>query len=271
MPAWIYAEQFVVAESIERRKLTESESEKLVTEHSALVKAIAQSLLKRLPASVQLADLLQDGYIGLLGAILQTTKERVGAHYLNYISQRVRGAMLDGLREGDPATRAVRRMMRRVEQAIHQLGHQLGRSPSEAEVALSLTMPLADYQRLLQDAHGYTLFSIEDFDDQDSPADYLEWCMATQSDPLAALERRALQKKLLIAISDLTAREDEVMTLRYVDDLTMLRIAERLGLSEGRISQIHSQATAKLRAAVIGNEAAPSLLATRRRMPELQV
>ena len=259
-----------MVDGTKRRKLTESESERLVTEHAPLVKAIAQSLLKKLPASVEFDDLVQDGFIGLLGAILQTTKARVGAHYLNYISQRVRGAMLDGLRDIDPATRSVRRAMRAVEQAINQLGHQLGRSPNEDEVARSLAMPLAEYQRLLQDAHGYTLFSIEDFDDRDSPAEFLDWCMNTKSDPLAALERRALQRKLLMAISELSEREDEVMTLRYVEDLTMLRIGERLGLTEGRISQIHSQATAKLRAAVMDAQIAPSLLATRRRSPELQ-
>ncbi len=178
--------------------------------------------------------------------------------------------MLDGLRDIDPATRFVRRAMRAVEQAINQLGHQLGRSPNEEEVARSLAMPLSDYQRLLQDAHGYTLFSIEDFDDRDSPADFLDWCMNTKSDPLAALERRALQRQLLIAISDLSEREDAVMTLRYVEDLTMQHIGERLGLTEGRISQIHTQATAKLRAAVMDAQIAPSLLATRRRSPELQ-
>lgn len=250
-----------------RRRLTESESAQLVAEHAPLVKAIAQSLLRKLPSSVQLDDLVQDGFIGLLGAILQTTKERVGAHYLNYISQRVRGAMIDGLRDIDPGTRAVRRSMRAVEQAIQQLGHRLGRSPNEEEVADALAMPLAQYQRLLQDAHGYALFSIDDFDDGNSPTDFLDWCMATRSDPLAALERRVLQQKLLIAISDLSPREDQVMTLRYVDDLNLRCIGERLGLTEARISQIHSQATAKLRAAVIGVEAAPSLLAPRRRLP----
>ena len=251
-----------------RPKLTEQESERLIVENMSLVKAIAQSLVRKLPSSVELDDLVQDGYIGLLGAILQTTKERESSHFHNYISQRVRGAMLDGLRELDPGTRSVRRAMRRVEQAIHQLGHQLGRSPNENEVAQALAMPLADYQRLLQEAHGYTFLSIEDFNDSESPADFLEWCMVTQSNPLAALERKALQRQLLIAISDLSAREDEVMSLRYVDDLTMKNIGERLGLSEGRISQIHTQAIAKLRAAVIAGEERPSLLRPRLRLTE---
>jgi len=242
-----------------------TESERLITEHAPLVKAIAYSLLMKLPSSVQFDDLVQDGFVGLLGAILQTTKERVGTHYLNYISKRVRGAMLDGLRDIDPGTRSVRRAMRSVEHAIHQLGQELCRSPTEEEVALKLAMPLAEYQRLLQDAHGYALLFIEDFDDRNSPADFLEWCLVSKSDPLAALERRDLQQQLLTAIGELSDREDEVMTLRYQDDLTMHRIGERLGLTEGRISQIHSQAIAKLRAAVMNTQATPPLLAPRRR------
>lgn len=248
-----------------KRERKPTENERLVTEHGRVVKAIAYALSIRLPSSVQFDDLVQDGFVGLMEAILQTTKERVGAHYSNYISQRVRGAMLDGLRENDPGTRSVRRTMRDVERAIQQLSHQLGRSPSEKEVALALAMPLGEYQRLLQDAHGYALLSFEDFDDRNSPRDFLEWCRDSKADPLAALERRSLQQQLLIAIGDLSTREVEVMTLRYQDDLTMLRIGERLGLTEGRISQIHSQVIAKLRAAVTDTEASPSLLATRRR------
>lgn len=253
-------------ETDRRRKLTESESERLIATHTPLVKAIAKSLLRKLPKNVELDDLVQDGYIGLLGAILQTTKERAGNQFQQYLSQRVRGAMLDGLRENDPGTRRVRQAMRRVEQAIQELGHRLGRSPNEEEVAFALGMPLLDYQRLLQEAHGYTLFSIEDFSDGESSTDFLEWCVVTKSDPMAALERRTLQRKLLIAISDLSPREEEVMTMMYVNDISMKDIAARLRLTEGRISQIHSQAVAKLRAAVMGADDRPSLLAPRRRM-----
>lgn len=245
-------------------ELSEAERERLVAEYALLVKSIAKSLIKRLPASVQFDDLVQDGFVGLLEAILQTTMDRVGKQFLHYISQRVRGAMLDGLRENDPVTRSVRRAMRGVEQAIQRLGHQLGRPPNEEEVAAALAMGLADYQRLLQEAKGYEMFSFEDFDDRDSPTEFLDWCLISRSNPLAALERSALHQELLVAISKLSSREDTVMTLRYIDDLTMLRIGEQLGLTEGRISQIHSQAIAKLRAAVIEPEGSPSLLAPRR-------
>ena len=255
----------VVTESNGRRVRAGTERDRLVHEHAPLVRAIAESLMRRLPSSVTIDDLMQDGYIGLMGAMLRNTKHKAGHRYQSYISQRVRGAMLDGLRQNDPGSRSVRRGMRRVELAIHELGHALGRLPGEEEVARALGMPLEDYQRLLQDAYGYTVFSIEDFDDRDSTHEFLEWCMVTHSDPVAALERHELQGQLLIAIGGLSARENEVMTLLYVSDLPMHSVGERLSLSEGRISQIHSQAIAKLRASCLGGGQASPLLAPRRR------
>ena len=247
------------------RKLSEEESQQLITQYGDLVNAIARSLLRKLPPSVELDDLIQDGYIGLLATLLQATKNKAEIQFRNYIALRVRGAMLDGLRSNDPGTQAVRQAMRKVERAIHSLGNKLGRSPSEQEVAFALELPLADYQRLLQDAHGYKLISIEDFDDGDSTEQFVEWCVTTRSDPLVVLQRRALQRKLLIAISDLTEREQQVMSLIYVNDLPMRTIAEQFALSPGRISQLHAQAIAKQRAAVIGSDDKPSLLAPRRR------
>jgi RNA polymerase sigma factor for flagellar operon FliA len=264
MSSWI-ALKIAMQPGEQRRKLTEEEGEQLIKQYGGLVNAIARSLLRKLPPNVELDDLVQDGYIGLLGALLQTTKNRAASHFQHYISLRIRGAMLDGLRDNDPGTPKIRRAMRRVEQAIHGLQHQLGRSPNEEEVALSLAMPLADYQHLLQEAHGYTLLSIEDFDGGDAAEHFLEWCVTTNSDPVAALQRRALQRQLLIAISDLSEREQQIMSLLYVDELPMISIAGRLALSCGRISQLHSQAIAKLRAAVIGVNEHPSLLAPRRR------
>ncbi len=251
------------------KKLTDLESEKLVTEHTPLVKAMAKSLLRKLPASVELDDLMQDGFIGLLGAILQNTRDKAGGQFQSYVSQRVRGAMLDGLRQLDPGSRGVRQSMRRVEHAMHQLSHQLGRPPSESEVAQALTMPLAEYQTLLETAHGYTLFSLDDFVEETAPDQFLDWCATTGSDPVAALERKLLQRKLLVAISDLSAREEGVMALLYVDALTMREVGKRMGLTEGRISQIHAHAIATLRSTVIGNTAEPSILKPRQRLANM--
>jgi RNA polymerase sigma factor for flagellar operon FliA len=250
-------------ESRKRRKLSEEESERLVVQYAPLVKAIAQSLLRKLPPSVQLDELMQDGYIGLMGALLHATMENAGGQFQSYLSQRVRGAMLDGLRENDPGTRKVRREMRRVEQAIHALGHELGRSPSETEVATRLEMPLENYQQLLQQAHGYSLFSLDDFEDIDDSKHFIDWCASTNSDPLAALERKVLQRQLLMAISELAEREADILSAYYVQGLTMRHIGTALDISEGRVSQLHAQAIAKLRAVVIGNEEKSRLLTPR--------
>lgn len=253
-------------DSTKRKKLTEAESEQLISEHTPLVKAMAKSLLRKLPSSVELDDLMQDGFIGLLGAILQNTRDGAGGQFQKYVSLRVRGAMLDGLRQLDPGTREVRHSMRRVEHVIHQLGHSLGRPPSEAEVAAALAMPLGEYHRLLEQAHGYTLFSLDDFVEEAAPEHFLDWCVTTGSDPVAALERRLLQRKLLVAISDLSDREEEVMALLYVDGLTMREIGAHFGITEGRVSQIHTHAIATLRSAVIGTETQPSILKPRQRI-----
>lgn len=253
-------------ETPKRRKLTEEESDRLVAEHAPLVAAIARSLLRKLPSSVVLDDLIQDGFLGLMAAIIQSTTTHAGRQYDAYLSTRIRGAMLDGLRENDPGSRRMRREMRRVEQTIHQLNYSLGRAPQESEVAAAMGMSLADYQALLLEANGYMLFSLDDFDDADPGKDFLAWCATTNSNPLAALERRTVQRTLLLAISDLTEREDEVMKAYYVDGSSMREIGASLGITESRVSQIHTQAIAKLRAAMLGGAAAASPLTPRWRV-----
>lgn len=251
---------------VPRRRLSEEECERLVAEHTPLVSAIARSLLRRLPPHIEADDLIQDGFVGLLVAVIQSTSVHANNHYQSYLSQRIRGAMLDGLREADPASRKVRREMRRVESAIHRLSHHLGRMPHEAEVAAELGVSLAAYQLLLQHADGYQLFSLEDFGDANIDRDFLDWCASTNSSPLAALERKVVQRTLLMAISDLTTREEAVMKAYYVEGMTMKAIGERYGITEGRVSQIHTQTIAKLRSALLGYDATPSLLTPRWRL-----
>lgn len=248
------------------RRLSPEESDQLIELYTPLVRSVALSLVRKLPKSVELDDLLQDGYIGLLSALLQSTRNNAEGQFRSYLEQRVRGAMIDGLREVAPSTRRVRREMRRVEKVISELCNKLGRQPSEREVAARLSVPVAEYQQLLQEANDYTLLSLEDFDCAEEPeSDFIGWCAATGCDPVAALQRRALQRRLLVAISDLSERESTVLTAYYVEDLTMSAIGNRLGVTEGRVSQIRTQAIARLRAAVLVDNK-PSLLHPRRRV-----
>jgi RNA polymerase sigma factor for flagellar operon FliA len=235
----------------------------MITRYTPLVSAIARSLLRRLPPSVEADDLIQDGMVGLLVAIIQATTSQAGKSYDAYLSQRIRGAMLDGLRENDPGSRKVRQKMRRVETAITQLCHLLGRMPREGEVARALGMALDAYQSLLQQADGYTLFSLEDFNEVQQERDFISWCASTNTNPLAALERKTLQCHLLHALGELTEREEAVMQAYYTHDQTMKIIALMHGVTEGRISQIHTQAIAKMRAIVLGDESRPSPLKPR--------
>jgi len=236
----------------------------LIEKHTPLVKKIAARMAHGLSANVEYDDLVQDGMLGLMDAILRSTKAAAGAQFESYVAQRARGAMLDGLRAFDPAGRQIRRDMRQVERTIHSLGHLLGRAPLESEVAAALDLTLADYQHLLQEAHGYTLISLDDLTDEDNPQAYLELCASSHAAPLAALERESLRQALIAAITVLPAQEKFMLNLYYEEGLKMHEIGATMGLSESRVSQIHRQAIALLRASFVGSEPNSSLLKPRR-------
>ena len=193
--------------------------------------------------------------IGLLDAITRF-EEGLGAQFETYAVQRIRGAMLDGLRENDWLPRGVRREMRRVEEMIHQLEHQFGRPPSEGELAAALGMPLADYQKLLQEARGHQLVYLEDLSEEGEDG-YLErHDTAASADPLAVLEDADVRRVLLHGIEALPEREKLVMAMYYDEDMNLKEIGEVLGVTESRVCQLHSQAVARLRAAMqVGAEA----------------
>lgn len=208
-------------------------------------------------------DLFQDGLLGLIDAILRWTRETTGFHFENYVAQRAHGAMLDGLRTIDPGTRQIRRDMRRVEVAIQQLGHQLGRRPNEGEVAQALELALADYQRILQEAHGYVLISLEDLGGGGDTNTFLEQCASHNDDPLAVLQRAGLRQALKTAISALPEQKQEVLRLYYGEDLKMHEVGRALGISEARVSQLHAHSIAQLRADILGGEEGAALLKPR--------
>jgi RNA polymerase sigma factor FliA len=218
----------------------------LVKDQMAAVKSIATQMARKLPASVERDDLIQDGLLGLIEALLRWTKETNTVHFKNYVAQRSQGAMLDGLRRQDTGSRLVRKEMRRVEQIIQQLGHTLGRRPTERDVASALGLTLTDYQRLLQDAQGYLLISLDDLG-ADESAQYLQRCMEENSDPLAMLQRKDLRIALAKAISLLPRRKRDLLKLYYGHDMKMHEIGNKWGLTEARISQLHTQTIAQLR------------------------
>ena len=228
------------------------DKDQLIQRFAPLVKRIAYHLMARLPSSVQVDELIQNGMMGLLDAI-NRFEAGMGAQFETYAAQRVRGAMLDGLRENDWLPRSLRRDFRRIEVAISQLEQEYGRTPSESELAETLGMALAEYQKMLQDARGHQLISFEDMID-DGNEDFLERHLSDDSnEPSRILEDESLRKSLVQGIELLPEREKLMMALYYEQDLNLREIGEVMGVTESRVCQLHSQAVARLRARIFGD------------------
>lgn len=222
-------------------------NEQYVAQYGPLVKRLAHLLAARLPSSVQVEDLIQAGLIGLLDAVGHYDQSQ-GAQFETYATQRIRGAMLDELREADWAPRSARRSMRTIEAAISALEQRLGRHPSEQELAAEMKIPLAEYQQRLLEARGHQLVYFEDFQ-SDGDEDYLDRHAADQRpDPLRQIEDSGFRAALVDAIRALPEREQLLMSLYYEEELNLKEIGAILDVSESRVSQLHSQAVARVRA-----------------------
>jgi RNA polymerase sigma factor for flagellar operon FliA len=218
----------------------------LLTEHMPLVKRLAHQMKAKLPASVEVDDLVQAGMIGLLDAISRY-EENHGAQFETYAVLRIRGAMLDELRSNDWMPRSTRQNMRKVEQAMATLQQQLGRPPSESEIAKSLKLSLADYQDMLGDSGGHQLVYYEDFHDEDGNDSWLDRYAVDEDDPLRALMETDFRQAVIDAIDALPPREKLLMGLYYEEELNLKEIGAVMGVSESRVSQLHSQAVGRLR------------------------
>jgi RNA polymerase sigma factor FliA len=218
---------------------------RLVDEHVALVKRIAYHLLGRLPANVQVEDLIQAGVIGLLEAARNYDASQ-GASFETYAGIRIRGAMLDEVRRTDWTPRSVHRNARRVSEAVREVEHRAGRDARPQEVADVLGVGLDEYQRMVSDAASCRVLSFEDMFQSDADSD--ELLPGEEPDPFEALEADDFRDALAREVATLPERERLVMSLYYDDELNLREIGEVLGVSESRVCQIHGQALTRLRA-----------------------
>ncbi|MDR6860046.1 RNA polymerase sigma factor FliA [Variovorax guangxiensis] len=231
------------------------EKSHLLKQHQPMVRRMALQMLAKLPASVELDDLIQAGMIGLLDASTRYQDNR-GAQFETFASQRIRGAMLDELRANDWGSRGLRQSARKVEGAIQTLEHRLGRAPTEGEIAKELKMTLEAYQGLLQEIQGCQLLYVEDFSadgEGDSPfldrhASEARGERGGDDDPLAQLLESGFRHQLVDAIGELPERDRLLLNLYYEEELNLREIGAILEVSQSRVCQLHSQAISRLRA-----------------------
>lgn len=221
-------------------------ADELVTQHAPLVKRIAHHLLMRMPSSVQLDDLIQSGMIGLIEAARKYDVSK-GASFETYAGIRIRGAMLDEIRRGDWAPRSVHRKFRQVADAVKAVEARTGTDARDQEVADEMGIDLESYYAILQDASGSRLFSFDDLTDTGADEAIPDAVNGEVAGPSEALQADSFRDHLADAIDLLPEREKLVLSLYYDDELNLKEIGKVLGVSESRVSQIHSQAAARLR------------------------
>jgi RNA polymerase sigma factor FliA len=227
-----------------------SDKDHLLEQHAPLVKKLAHHMKAKLPANVEVDDLVQAGMMGLLDAV-NRYEENHGAQFETYATLRIRGAMLDELRSSDWLPRGVRQNMRKIEFAMSSLQQLLGHSPSESEVAKFLKLSLVDYQEMLNEGGGHQLLYYEDFHDVDGNEHFLDrYSIDEDSDPLQTIMNSDFRQSLVDAINRLPEREKVLMGLYYEQELNLKEIGAVMGVSESRVCQLHSQAVSRLRSSL---------------------
>lgn len=220
----------------------------LLRQHMPLVRKLAHQMMAKLPASVELDDLIQVGMVGLNEAITRFDAT-AGAQFETFATQRVKGAMLDELRSLDWMSRGDRKLQRDIESAVHRLEQRLHRAPSESEIAAELQLSLDDYQDMLGRVRGTQIVHLEDMgSSEEGREDFLDRHVADEAaNPMALLQDQRMRQALVDAIKKLPEREQLVMSLYYEQDMNLKEIALVLKVTESRVCQLHSQSIARLR------------------------
>jgi RNA polymerase sigma factor FliA len=225
---------------------------KRTLDHSAyakylpLVRRTAMRLARRVPSTISVGDLVGYGWVGLMEAYQRSDPTMPEGEFEAYALYRVRGAMLDYLRSLDPTTRQLRRASRTITQTIHQLSTELGREPEEQEIAGAMKLDVEAYGTLLEKvaAAGMARLELLDLDNLD---------VASSGDGVEnEVAKRELVGSVEEAMQRLPPRLLQILALYYQEDCTLRQIGLVLGITESRVSQLHTEAIHRLRAAVGG-------------------
>src|SRR5438477_7923060 len=227
--------------------MTAAEREALIVDSLPLIKHIAHKVAMRLPSTVEMRDLVNAGVLGLLDAIDKFEPER-GVKFKTYAEVRVRGAILDSLRDLDWAPRSLRKKSKDLERVYAELGQKLGRPATDEEVCEAMGEDIEGFHALVDQLHGLTIGSFENLSDSDDSESYINYYPDDGSnDPYAKFESNELTRLLAGAIDELPEKERLVLSLYYYEEFTMKEIGALLGVNESRVSQLHTKATLRLR------------------------
>src|SRR5882762_6929852 len=227
--------------------LDPAERERLLAENLPDVRYIARRIHDRLPSHVPFDDLVHAGILGLIDAV-DKFDPRKNVQLKSYASFRIRGAILDSLRQMDWSPRNLRRQSRRIEDANRELSAELNRAPSEPELAERLGLPLTEFQRLLGELRGLDLGSLQ-AQFEANGGDELTSVVATRAEenPFELTLRSQIRVLLATAIDELDEKERQVLGLYYLEEMTMKEVGAILGIGESSVSQVHTAALIRLR------------------------
>jgi len=224
-----------------------NDREQLITECLPLVKFIAHRISARLPSHVEVDDLIHSGILGLMDAIKKFEPGR-NVKFKTYAEQRIRGSILDGLRDLDWVPRSLRRKKKDIENAYHFLEQQLGRAATDEEVALHLAITLEELHKSLDELKGVTLGTFMDVGEDGEGENLISFVPDPDAeDPHITLQARELRTMLKGAVEKLPTKERFVVQLYYFDELTMKEIGTLLNITESRVSQLHTKSMLRLR------------------------
>jgi RNA polymerase sigma factor for flagellar operon FliA len=226
------------------RRRDRAARDRLVEHYVPLVRGVASRMASGLPASIDVADLVQSGIFGLLDALRRYEPSRC-TRFESYAAQRIRGAMLDELRAQDWVPRTVRGRVREVDRARERLEGRLGRSPSSREVAAELGVSLRELRRISQHRRLVSVEALEEDVGSGAVGDMLADDVV--ADPMAVVQLRETWSRLTTAVHQLGERDQLVVRLYYLENRTLAEIGRLLGVTESRVCQLHARLVVRLR------------------------
>jgi len=223
----------------------EENSDTLITnqfieQYQPLVKKLALYIKRRLPSHIDLDDLLQSGLVGLLEA-RKGFQNGMGASFETYASIRIRGAMIDSLRKNSWASRDTIKNMKKISEAISQVEQRKQAHAAADEIALQLGISIEEYFQLSQEVSYCSVLSLDELEE-----DSISFNNDNEN-PDEVTQREFAKNELKLILADLPEREQLVLSLYYVEELTLKEIGEVLEITEARVCQLHSQSIARVR------------------------